>query len=77
MRAVRVLGTVLAMELTAADGGYLSTVGPALGRFALEQGVLLRPLGNTVYVLPPYCSTDADLSCAYDVIAAFVESHAQ
>jgi adenosylmethionine-8-amino-7-oxononanoate aminotransferase len=35
--------------------------------------VLLRPLGDTVYVLPPYCSTDADLSRAYDVIAEFAE----
>jgi adenosylmethionine---8-amino-7-oxononanoate aminotransferase len=58
--------------LTAPDGGYLSTIGPALGRFAIERGVLLRPLGNTVYVLPPYCSTDADLALAYDVIADFV-----
>jgi adenosylmethionine---8-amino-7-oxononanoate aminotransferase len=77
VRSVRVLGTVLAMELTAADGGYLSTVGPALSRFALERGVLLRPLGNTVYVLPPYCSTDTDLARAYDVITTFVESQAQ
>jgi adenosylmethionine---8-amino-7-oxononanoate aminotransferase len=69
-----VLGTVLAMELTSPDGGYLSAVGPSLGRFALERGVLLRPLGNTVYVLPPYCSTDADLALAYDAIAEFVET---
>ena len=59
---------------TSADGGYLSDVGPALRRFALERGVLLRPLGNTVYVLPPYCATDADLARAYDVIAEFVEA---
>ena len=52
---------------TSRDAGYLSDVGPALRRFALERGVLLRPLGNTVYVLPPYCSTDDDLARAYDV----------
>ena len=52
--------------------GYLSEVGPALRRFALDNGVLLRPLGNTAYVLPPYCSTAADLARAYDVIAEFV-----
>jgi adenosylmethionine-8-amino-7-oxononanoate aminotransferase len=74
---VRVLGTVLAMELTSNDPGYLSSVGLALGKFALARGVLLRPLGNTVYVLPPYCSTDADLSTAYDTIAEFVERRAR
>ena len=74
---VRVLGTVLAMELTSKDAGYLSTVGPAFARFSLERGVLLRPLGNTVYVLPPYCSTADDLAAAYDVIADFVETRAK
>ena len=74
---VRVLGTVLAMELTSPDAGYLSAVGPALGKFALERGVLLRPLGNTVYVLPPYCSTADDLALAYDTIAEFVEARAR
>jgi len=74
IRNVRVLGTVMALDLVSRDAGYLSTVGPALNRFALQRGVLLRPLGNTVYVLPPYCSTDDDLARAYDAIADFVES---
>ena len=67
----RVLGTVLALELTARDAGYLSDVGLALRRFALERGIFLRPLGNTVYVLPPYCATDDDLARVYDVIDDF------
>lgn len=71
---VRVLGTMLAMELVAIDRGYLSDIGPALRAFALERGVLLRPLGDTVYLLPPYCSTAADLALAYDAIAEFAES---
>ncbi|HEX3865923.1 MAG TPA: adenosylmethionine--8-amino-7-oxononanoate transaminase [Gemmatimonadaceae bacterium] len=65
---VRVLGTVIALELRAADRGYLSAVGPTVARRSLERGVLLRSLGDTVYVLPPYCSTDGDLALAYDVI---------
>lgn len=71
---VRVLGTVLALELTAKRSGYLSDVGPALRRFALDRDVLLRPLGNTVYVLPPYCSTESDLAAAYAAIADFAEA---
>jgi adenosylmethionine-8-amino-7-oxononanoate aminotransferase len=74
LRNIRVLGTVMAIDLVSKDDGYLSTVGPALNRFALERGVLLRPLGNTVYILPPYCSTDDDLARAYDTIADFVDS---
>jgi adenosylmethionine-8-amino-7-oxononanoate aminotransferase len=70
---VRVLGTMLALELVAADRGYLSGIGPALRAFALDRGVLLRPLGDTVYLLPPYCSTDHDLTNAYDVITEFAQ----
>jgi adenosylmethionine-8-amino-7-oxononanoate aminotransferase len=65
---------VLALDLDAGRAGYLSEVGPALRRFALDRGVLLRPLGNTVYVLPPYCATASDLACAYDTIAEFAEA---
>jgi len=70
----RVLGTIIALELASQNGGYLDDVGPALRRFALDRDVLLRPLGNTVYMLPPYCATESDLSRGYDVIAEFVEA---
>jgi adenosylmethionine-8-amino-7-oxononanoate aminotransferase len=71
---VRVLGTILALELSAGPGGYLDGVGPALHRFALDRGVLVRPLGNTIYLLPPYCSSDEALAQAQDVIAEFAET---
>ena len=74
VRNVRVLGTILALELEAPDRGYLSGVGTELRRFALDRGVSLRPLGDTVYVLPPYCSTERDLATAYDAIAEFAEA---
>jgi adenosylmethionine-8-amino-7-oxononanoate aminotransferase len=71
---VRVLGTILALDLMVDDSGYLSSVGLELKRRALEAGVLLRPLGDTVYLLPPFCATQQDLARAYDVIAEFAES---
>jgi adenosylmethionine-8-amino-7-oxononanoate aminotransferase len=71
VRGARVLGTMLAFEIES-DGGYLDPVGGSLHAFALEHGVLLRPLGNTVYLLPPYCSTDGDLARAYAVIDEFL-----
>jgi adenosylmethionine-8-amino-7-oxononanoate aminotransferase len=70
----RVLGTVLALEIESGPDGYLNAVGPSLHRYALDRDVLLRPLGNTIYVLPPYCSTDEDLAGAYDVIAEFASA---
>jgi adenosylmethionine---8-amino-7-oxononanoate aminotransferase len=72
VRGARVLGTVFACEI-ASENGYLNPLGAELHVFALEHGVLLRPLGNTVYVLPPYCSTDADLDRVYAVLRSFLE----
>ena len=53
-------------------GGYLDPIGRELSAFALEAGVLLRPLGNVVYALPPYDITDEQLARVYDVIAEFL-----
>jgi adenosylmethionine---8-amino-7-oxononanoate aminotransferase len=72
VRAVRQLGTVAAVEL-AGTAGYLSDVGRALSAFALQEGVLLRPLGNVVYVLPPYCMTGEELTSAHDIIGRFLD----
>lgn len=72
VRAVRQLGTVAAVEL-AGTAGYLSDVGRALSAFALQEGVLLRPLGNVVYVLPPYCMTGDELTSAHEIIGRFLD----
>jgi len=72
VRAPRVLGTIAAFDLVGA-ASYLNPVGQALGAFALREGVLIRPLGNVVYLIPPYCSTAQDLERAYAVIAAFLD----
>ena len=65
----RQLGTITAMEFVDPYGDYLSAMGPALGRYFRQRGLLLRPMGNTVYVMPPYCIDDADLDAIYDGIA--------
>lgn len=64
----RMIGTVAALELRVEDAGYLSSVRPALSRFFLEKGVLLRPLGNVIYILPPYAITPGELRHVYGVI---------
>jgi adenosylmethionine---8-amino-7-oxononanoate aminotransferase len=68
----RVLGTVAAFDL-AGPAGYLSTAGSRLGSRALEAGLLLRPLGNVVYLLPPYCTTAEEISGVYDFIERELE----
>src|SRR5262249_54708984 len=57
----RMIGTMAAIELRADDAGYFSKIRTALYKFFLESGVLLRPLGNVVYILPPYVISPADL----------------
>ncbi len=71
VRAVRQLGTIAAVELEAAPG-YLSDIGRDLAAFAIANDVLLRPLGNVAYCLPPYCTTDDELALVYDVIQRFL-----
>ena len=59
VKNIRICGTVMAWELeTGEEEGYLNPVRDKLIPFFHENGVLLRPLGNTVYILPPYCITD-------------------
>ena len=65
---VRHIGTVAAIELKVPDAGYLSSLRPRLYEFYLNRGVLLRPLGNVVYILPPYVITPGQLNFVYDLI---------
>jgi adenosylmethionine-8-amino-7-oxononanoate aminotransferase len=65
---VRHIGTVAAIELAAPDAGYLSSLRPRLYKYFLSRGVLLRPLGHVVYILPPYVITPEQLNFVYDVI---------
>jgi adenosylmethionine---8-amino-7-oxononanoate aminotransferase len=70
----RQIGTMGAVELEAEDAGYLSGLRPKLYGFFLEHGVLLRPLGNVVYVLPPYVIQPEELHRVYDVIVDAVQT---
>jgi adenosylmethionine-8-amino-7-oxononanoate aminotransferase len=65
---VRLTGTIAALELRVENAGYLAEVGPKLRSFFLDRDLLVRPLGNVIYVLPPYCSTVKQLEALYDAI---------
>jgi adenosylmethionine-8-amino-7-oxononanoate aminotransferase len=61
---LRLIGSILAFDVKAA-GGYQSSESRALRDFYLASGLNIRPLGQTVYLMPPYCITDAELDRAY------------
>ena len=69
VQQVRQQGTILAVEFDVGGTSYFSKLGDTLYSFALEQGVILRPLGNIIYVIPPYCITDEQLDQVYETIS--------
>jgi adenosylmethionine-8-amino-7-oxononanoate aminotransferase len=68
VKNARALGTILAFELNTGRDEYINTIGPAITREALAAGIYLRPLGNTVYVMPPYCITEKEMDQVYDFL---------
>ncbi len=71
---VRILGGVGIVELVAdkeagTAGGYLDQIGPRLTEAFLERGLLLRPLGNVLYVMPPYVITEAETAWVLEQIS--------
>ncbi|MGD9811240.1 MAG: adenosylmethionine--8-amino-7-oxononanoate transaminase [Sphingobium sp.] len=65
----RRIGGIAAIDLRVEEGaGYLSSIAPALRAFFLERGLLLRPLGNTIYAMPPYCISHEQIDAIFDAI---------
>lgn len=65
---IRQAGTIAAVDLVVPGGGYLAECGPRLRAFFREKHLLLRPLGNVLYIMAPYCVTPAQLDRFYDGI---------
>jgi adenosylmethionine-8-amino-7-oxononanoate aminotransferase len=64
----RRIGGIAAIDLIVSDAGYLSDVAPALRAQFLAEGLLIRPLGNTIYLMPPYCTAAGEIARAFDAI---------
>ena len=73
---IRQEGTILAIELKADQSGYNSSIKEDLYKHFISQGVLLRPLGNVIYILPPYCISDEELKQVYKSILSTLEEMA-
>lgn len=65
---VRQCGTIAALDVAVSTEGYLAEIGPRLRKLFREKRILLRPLGNTIYLMPPYCSSSEDIALTYNVI---------
>ena len=72
--ATRVLGVIFALEIkTESSASYYGTLRNKLYNFFIANGVILRPVGNIVYILPPYVITDAQLQKVYQVVESALE----
>jgi adenosylmethionine-8-amino-7-oxononanoate aminotransferase len=72
--ATRVLGVIFALEIkTETSESYYGTLRNKLYDFFIANGVIIRPVGNIVYILPPYVITDAQLKKVYDVVEKALE----
>ncbi len=68
LRRVDVLGTIFALEYRVEDASYFNPLKRRLADLFLQRGILVRPLGNVLYLLPPYCIQDDELERIYAVI---------
>ena len=72
---VRTCGTIAAMEVrTDSESSYFNAIGSILRARFLEEGFLLRPLGNTLYLMPPYCITPSELESIYQAIRRVLDT---
>jgi len=59
----------VAMEWeTGNNTSYFSSLRDTLYNYFIDAGIILRPLGNIIYILPPYCITDTELAYIYSKI---------
>ncbi|MDH4396741.1 MAG: adenosylmethionine--8-amino-7-oxononanoate transaminase [Limnobacter sp.] len=69
----RVQGTIAAFEFKSQNAAYGSSNSQWIREAFLEHGILVRPLGNTMYWIPPYCTSENTLNWAYEVLLKVLE----
>ena len=74
LKEVRQTGTILALEFkTEENSSYFNNLRDRLYQFFLDKNILLRPLGNVLYILPPYCIKEAELMVIYQAIESYLD----
>lgn len=72
LKNIRTLGTILAFEIDKGKDEYLNSISQVFTTQSMQRGVYVRPLGNTVYIMPPYCITQDELRTVYTVLEEVV-----
>ncbi|MFZ8934112.1 MAG: adenosylmethionine--8-amino-7-oxononanoate transaminase [Bacteriovoracaceae bacterium] len=73
---VRTLGTILAIEFKNDErADYFNSLSETLSQFFISKKMLLRPLGNVIYLIPPYCTKEEDLLPVYKALKDFIRIH--
>lgn len=76
VRNARVMGTILAFDLnTEIETSYFNEARSHLYPYFISKGLLIRPLGNVIYLIPPYIISDEDLDFIYSTILNFLEEY--
>jgi adenosylmethionine-8-amino-7-oxononanoate aminotransferase len=69
---IRIQGTIIAFELAVGEAsGYMHSIRDRAYQHLIKKGILMRPLGNTLYILAPYCITNDELGIIYSEIESF------
>lgn len=75
LKRIEALGTILVLEYNdKASSGYFSPFKETLTSHFKSRGILVRPLGSTLYIMPPYCITEDELDQIYTAIEETMES---
>ncbi|MBP8034276.1 MAG: adenosylmethionine--8-amino-7-oxononanoate transaminase [Bacteroidia bacterium] len=73
LKDVRSKGTILALEISTEEHThYLNNSSESIASFFLDKGIIVRPLGNILYIIPPYCITEMELKQVYGVMEQFL-----
>jgi adenosylmethionine-8-amino-7-oxononanoate aminotransferase len=72
VRNVRTLGPIIAFEINSGKDGYINAIGAVITEASMKNGIYLRPLGNTVYLMPPYCITEKELDQVYTFLVQYI-----
>jgi adenosylmethionine-8-amino-7-oxononanoate aminotransferase len=71
---LRFCGTIMAFDIGCDNNDYFSQIGPVLKQEFLKRDLLIRPLGNTIYLMPPYCVAEEQLDSIYQNIGQILQS---
>ena len=74
VKSVKSVGTIISIEIENGETSYLNSLRNKAYDFFLGKGILLRPLGNVIYILPPYIIKRSELKKIYKAIEAFLNS---